>query len=156
MSTSNLTEVHNGLCHPGVTRLLHFVRTKNLPFSEDPEDVKKTCTDCKICAELKPQFFCLPNGKLIKATHPMERLSIDFKGPLPSATHNKYLLTVVDEYSRFLFTIPCPDINSTTVINSLDMIFALCGMPNYIHSDRGPSFMSNELKRHLSGRGSKK
>ena len=84
MSTSNLTEVHNGLCHPGITRLLHFVRTKNLPFSI--EDVKKICSDCKICAELKPQFFRLPNGKLIKATHPMERLSIDFKGSLPSAT----------------------------------------------------------------------
>ena len=26
-------------------------------------------------------------------------------------------------------------------------------MPNYIHSDRGPSFMSRELKHHLSGRG---
>ena len=38
-------------------------------------------------------------------------------------------------------------------MKSLDMIFALCGMPNYIHSDIGPSFISCELKRHLSGRG---
>ena len=83
----------------------------------------------------------------------MERLSIDFKGPLPSATRNKYLLTVVDEYSRFPFAIPCPDINSSTVIKSLDIIFALCGMPNYIHSDRGKSFMSHKLKNHFYGRG---
>ena len=143
MSTSNLIQIHNGLCHPGVTRLLHFVRTKNLPI----------CSDCRICAELKPRFFHALNGKLIKATHPMERLSIDFKGPLPSATRNKYLLTVVDEYSRFPFAIPCPDINSSTVIKSLDIIFALCGMPNYIHSDRGKSFMSHELNNHFYGRG---
>ena len=151
MSTSNLIQIHNGLCHPGVTRLLHFVRTKNLPFST--EDVKKICSDCRICAELKPRFFHPLNGKLIKATHPMERLSIDFKRPLPSATRNKYLLTLVDEYSRFPFAIPCPDINSSTVIKSLDIIFALCGMPNYIHSDRGKSFMSHKLKNHFYGRG---
>jgi hypothetical protein len=33
----------------------------------------------------------------------MERLSIDFKGPLPTATRNAYILAVVDEYSRFPF-----------------------------------------------------
>lgn len=31
----------------------------------------------------------------------MKRVSIDFKGPLPTASRNSYLLTVVDEYSRF-------------------------------------------------------
>ena len=29
-SSSSLHEIHNKLCHPGVTRMLHFVRTKNL------------------------------------------------------------------------------------------------------------------------------
>ena len=107
MSTSNLTEVHNGLCHPGVTRLLHFVRTKNLPFST--EDVKKTCSDfCRVETAILPSTKWQINQS---DTHPMERLSIDFKGPLPSATRNRYLLTVVDEYSRFPFAIPCPDIN---------------------------------------------
>ena len=30
-SPNKLSEIHDQLCHPGVTRLLHFVRTKNLP-----------------------------------------------------------------------------------------------------------------------------
>ena len=85
--------------------------------------------------------------------HPMERLSIDFKGPLPSSTRNKYIPTVVDEYSRFPFAIPCPDINSSTAIKCLDAIFALCGMPSFIHSDHGPSLMSSELKNYLTTRG---
>ena len=29
--SSNLVEIHAVLCHPGVTRLLHFIRTNNLP-----------------------------------------------------------------------------------------------------------------------------
>ena len=47
--TSNLDDIHAQLCHPGVTRLLHFVKSKNLPFST--EDVKRTCANCKICSE---------------------------------------------------------------------------------------------------------
>lgn len=147
----SITEIHDSLCHPGVTRLLHFVRSKNLPFSTD--DVKRVCASCKVCALQKPQFHRPVQGVLIKATQPMERLSIDFKGPLPSTTNNKYILTVVDEYSRFPFAFPCPNMHSKTVIKCLESIFGLCGMPSFIHSDQGPSFISQELKMYLSQKG---
>ena len=29
---SKLVDIHRSLCHPGVTRLLHFVRQRSLPF----------------------------------------------------------------------------------------------------------------------------
>ena len=29
------SDLHNSLCHPGVTRLAHFVKQLNLPFSLD-------------------------------------------------------------------------------------------------------------------------
>ena len=94
ISHTNLTEIHNSLCHPGVTRMLHFVKSKNLPFST--VEVKKVCSDCQICSELKPKFFRPSTaGELIKSLHPMDRLSIDFKGPLPSNSRNKYLLTII-------------------------------------------------------------
>ena len=146
--SSNLEDIHMQLCHPGVTRLLHFVKTNNLPFYT--ADVKRTCSNCKVCAELKPQFYKGVNGKLMKATRPMERLNIDFKGPLPSATRNKYFLTVIDE---FPFVIPTPDLSTATVIRCLNSIFSMCGMPEYVHSDRGKSFMSAELANYLTSRG---
>ncbi|XP_048577994.1 uncharacterized protein LOC125559879 [Nematostella vectensis] len=151
MPTSSLAEIHAALCHPGVTRMLHFVKSKNLPYSTD--EVKKTCAACRTCAELKPQFYRPEASVLIKATQPMERLSIDFKGPLPTSTHNPYMLTVVDEYSRFPFAFPCPNTHSSTVIKCLEQIFTLCGTPSYIHSDRGASLISHELKEYLSARG---
>jgi hypothetical protein len=102
MSSNNPEEIHIGLCQPSVTRMLHFVKSKNLPYST--EEVKKVCSACRSCAELKPPFYRPQQpGNLIKATQPMERLSIDFKGPLPTATRNAYILAVVDEYSRFPF-----------------------------------------------------
>ena len=92
-------------------------------------------------------------GNLIKATKPFERLNIDFKGPLPSQDLNRYFLQVVDEFSRFPFVFPCPDMTASTVIKCLTTLFSLFGMPAYVHSDRGPSFMSEELRVFLTEKG---
>ena len=83
----------------------------------------------------------------------MERLSLDFKGPLPSATRNTYMLTIVDEYFRFPFVFPCPNMHAKTVIKCLEEVFSLCGMPSFIHSDQGTFFMSQELKTYLFQKG---
>ena len=107
---------------------------------------------CSICAELKPRFLKNFNHKLIKSTSAFERLNMDFKGPLPSETRNKYLLTIVDEYSRFPFAFPCSDMSSATVIKHLNQLFSIFGMPAFIHSDRGTCFMSSELKQFLQNR----
>jgi len=142
-NSSKLFDLHKALCHPGMTRMYHWTRSKNLTFTLD--DIKRITTTCPICAEVKPKFFKQEENHLIKATSPFERLNIDFKGPLPSNTGNHYILTIVDEYSRFPFAISCRDISSTTVINSSWQLLSIFGMPAYIHSDRGSSFKSQEL-----------
>ena len=75
----NFRDIRNQLEHPGVIRLPHFIRSKNFPFSV--EDVKRICANCRVCAELKPQFYAKPTENLIKSMYPWERISIDFKGP---------------------------------------------------------------------------
>ena len=106
------------------------------------EDVKKVYSSSRICVEVKPHFYIPPEGTIIKATKPMERLSIDFKGPIPFVTSNTYLLVVIDEYSQFPFVFPCPNMHTTMIIKALDRLFSLTRMPCYIHSDRSVSFMS--------------
>ena len=148
-STPDLFDIHQKLGHPGISRLSHFVRTKNLPFSL--EDVKSTCLKCKICAEQKPRFYRKPQETLIKATKPWERISVDFKGPLSGK--NTYMFLVVDEFSRYPFAFACSNMTSSTVIHCLGQLFCLFGHPQYVHSDRGSSFMSHDLKKYLSDRG---
>ena len=80
-----------------------FVRSRNLPFSV--EDVRKITRSCWICSECKPRFHKPYKSKLIKATQPFERLNLDFKGPLPSTFKTRYMLTVVDEFSSFPFSL---------------------------------------------------
>ena len=138
-----LRQIHIDLCHPGITRLSHFVRSRNLPFSI--EDIKQVVSQCDACARLKPQYFKPKNPPMIQAMKPFDRLSLDFKGPLPTSSKNKYLLTIIDEYSRFPFAYPCSDIESSTVIRCLTDLFAVFGTPGSIHSDNGPSLISSEL-----------
>ena len=146
----SLESLHNSLCHPGVTRMTAFIRNRNLPYSV--EEVRNVTKNCRVCQECKPQFY-KPKSKLIKATHPLERLNIDFKGPLPSIDNNVYFLTIIDEYSRFPFVYPCSRMDTPTVISRLSNLFSFLGMPSYVHSDRGPSFMSKELKDWLHSKG---
>lgn len=42
---------------------------------------------------------------------------------------------------------------TSTVIKCLELLFSMTGMPDYIHSDRGRSFISQELKEYLLGKG---
>ena len=149
---NKLFELHASLCHPGVTRMAHFVKSKNLPYSI--EEIKKVTASCKTCAVCKPRFYKTEDNHLIEALKPFDRLSIDFKGPLPSTSGgHKYLLIVIDEYSRYPFAFPCKDMTSSTVIKCLSSIFSLFGLCKHIHSDRGSSFLSIELKTFLIERG---
>ncbi|KAJ8887173.1 hypothetical protein PR048_013388 [Dryococelus australis] len=149
-SMTRLFTLHEALCHPGETRIYHWVRSKNLPFSL--EDIRKITSSCRICDEVKPRFH-KHQGNLMKATQPFEIINMDFKGPLPSATRNCYMLVLIDEHSHFPFAFPCPDMRASTVINKLKELFSLFGAPAYIHTDRNSMFMTQEIKSFLSAIG---
>ena len=151
MDVNRLRDIHNRLCHPGVARMMHYIRVQNLPFSV--EDVRRMTSRCHVCNSEKPRFYKPPEAHIIKATKPFERLDIDFKGPVPSSTPNKFFLTVVDEYSRFPFIFPCRDTSAQTAIECLNQLFILFGMPAFVHSDRGTAFTSTEFQTFLTERG---
>ena len=151
LKPNSLKDIHEKLCHPGVTRLNHYVRSKNLPYSTT--DVRNIVQSCKICCEIKPNFHKPVEAHLIKAMQPFDRLSIDFKGPLPTRTKNKFLFNIVDEYSRFVFSFPCVDCTSSTVIKCFTSLFSIFGMPNFVHSDKGSSLLSSELRTFLHSNG---
>ena len=95
-----LDELHKALCQPGITRLFHYIKIKNLRFSFD--NVKNVVKACTECSEVKVKFLKpKDNFNLIKATKPFERISIDFEGLLPTTSGIKYMPVIIDEYSRF-------------------------------------------------------
>ena len=76
------------------------------------------CKSCEDCCKIKLNFYKPTPEKLIRTTQPFERLSVYFKRPLPkfSISENRYILTIVDEHSRFVWAFPCKDTSSETVL----------------------------------------
>ncbi|XP_076059501.1 uncharacterized protein LOC143036139 [Oratosquilla oratoria] len=80
-----------------------------------PIECKHSAVEKEACANVE-SFYKPHQTPLIKATQPFEHLSLDFKGPLPSNSGNRYM---VDEYSHFLFAFACQ--NMTTEPSRMSM-----------------------------------
>ena len=59
-------------------------------------------------------------------------------------------LSIVDEYTRECLALKADrSITSEDVIDTLAELFAMRGVPNHIHSDNGPEFVSKAVRRWL-------
>lgn len=87
-SSNSLRTLHNELCQPDITRMIHLVWSWNLPYSVE---IKKITTCCQICPEHKPWFYRPTPG----SHSTFRKAKCDFKGPLESKTRNQYLLTII-------------------------------------------------------------
>lgn len=141
-SVSELVSVaHKGMGHPGVQRLYQFLTARLGDTTNLRKCVEETIGNCDTCAQLKPRFPRVRNNTLIQSSKPWCRLSIDFVGPkVISNGGNRYLFTVVDEYSRYPFAFAIPQATTEHAVACLSSLFTLFGSPSYVHSDRGAQF----------------
>ena len=65
-----LADLHTRLCNPRITRQVHFIRIRNLPYSV--EEVKKVCAVCPTCVQLKSRFYTSRTSHLTKAMQLIE------------------------------------------------------------------------------------
>ena len=139
--------IHQEMGHPGMNRLKMYVE-KHFNIYGIENLVKDCVQNCSIWAKEKPRFFKIPTKSLIQSTKPWQRISIDFVGPKPSV-NNKYLFTVIDEFSRYPFAFSVSRITTKVAINCLKQLFTLFGPPSYVHSDRDSAFESQEFINFL-------
>lgn len=92
---------------------------------------------------------------MVKATQPFERIAVDFKGPLPrsKSSNNRFILTNVDEYSRFVWAFPWKDTSTSTAFKIYHELFGTFGTPNTIHLDRGSGFLPATMRKYFSDMG---
>ncbi|XP_052809259.1 uncharacterized protein LOC128237717 [Mya arenaria] len=80
-------------------------------------------------------------------SQPWEHLSADFLGPLPSGEN---LLVIVDYYSRWIEVFIMKTTTSEKIINCLDSIFCVHGIPVSLQTDNAQNFNSKELNDYLT------
>ena len=141
--------------HFGIVRSKHQLRS----FAWWPncsamlEQLVKNCSAC--CETDKAQVFRgVPNGKIITADEKFTTINIDIGGPYNGAPSNfKYLLLVVDEYSRWPEVYALDNTHAKQIVMSLKAYLARFGVPELIRCDEGSSFTSAEFKTFIIHQG---
>ena len=114
------------------------------------KDVQVYCQACHVCATKKNA------GRHRKAEMrrydvglPMEEIAMDLMGPFPeSDVGNKYVLVVVDSFSKWMEAYPIPNIEAKTVAEKLVLEFiSRFGVPMQIKTDRGRQFECELFKQ---------
>ena len=109
------------------------------------KDVKLYVKTCDVCARNKRGS--LPNRSGLKsyqAGSPMERVHLDFLGPLPKTdSGNEYILMMVDNFTKWVECIPLPSQTAeTTARSAINDFFSRFGYPYEIFTDQGRNFES--------------
>lgn len=104
----------------------------------------------------------LPNareGEIQSAERAIQSLQIihtDHFGPLKNAAGGfKYVLLIIDAFSRFTWLYPVKSTSSREVIKHFSTLFDVFGKPREVVSDRGTAFTSSEFTKFLSDNGIK-
>ena len=139
-------------CHDA-TSAAHFAERKTLHslrqrfwWPQIREDVKLYCRHCPTCQLCTRR--AVPAGHAPMATYhagaPYEVLGLDFMGPIsPTARRNRYILTMVDHYTRLTMLVPTRLQTAEATVNALVAQWVVhYGVPRIIHTDRGTNFMS--------------
>ena len=102
-------------------------------------EVVRTCPECQLGKDYKARH--VPKEH-INSPGPWETISIDVVGPLPvDEKSNRYIVTMMDVYSRYLIASPVKNDKASTVSRCLyESVVAYFGAPRSILSDRGAEF----------------
>ena len=141
---SVIRKLHDTLIHPGNSYQLKELK-KQFYWPNMDMDVKMFVQSCETCKQCKIQ----KNIKYVEyinyeATQMNEILHIDMVGPLPITEPGyKYLVTMVDRFSRYAMAIPVCDMEAMTVAKAMMRWISIFGPPKICISDQGPNFMSD-------------
>ena len=86
--------------------------------------------------------------QIVRSGYPMERIAVDILGELPETEDgNKYILVIVDYYTKWTESYPIPTMEASTVAEIMVKEFiSRYGIPSKIHSYQGRQFVSKLFK----------
>ncbi|KFM73065.1 Retrovirus-related Pol polyprotein from transposon 17.6, partial [Stegodyphus mimosarum] len=147
MRLNVLEELHDCAisAHLGIRKTVQRVR-EAVFFPELQKFTRAYVQSCPTC-QLNNYVNFRPAGFLnsIKSEFPNQIIGIDLLGPYPRSKVNKsrYLLVIVDHFSKWLELIPLKRASAKIVVDSiLNKYILKYGAPLKVISDNGPQFVS--------------
>ena len=144
---------HEKLIHPKITTLIKAMKSHFHIWGVENDRFKNTYSElnCEICLSTitlpKPGHY-----KHIKSFAVLERVQIDLtqivfgEEDILSKNGYKWVLTVIDCFSKFAWAYPLRSKESKPICDILCELFLREGVPIVLQSDNGGEFVSNIIK----------
>ena len=133
--------------HMGFLRTLHRAR-KSFYWPNMTADIRRYVSSCIDCQKRKWQgkeHAAL--GEFPSISYPLERVGVDLIEMTPSYSGNKYILTIVDHFSKYVTAYALPDKSADTVTNAMLQFITQNSVPKEIVSDRGSEFTNSLFQK---------
>jgi hypothetical protein len=134
--------------HLGVTGTYRIIR-QSFFWKGMIDDIKRWIKHCHPCQRRKNSKKNRQGlHKSVLQTRPFETVSIDLVGKFPTADGNKYILTIIDHFTRYPIAVPIPSKKAPVVAQALKthLFCAFPYWPRKIVSDKGGEFVNKALK----------
>lgn len=154
MRTEVLKKAHESITiHGGMAKTLYAIR-KNFYWPGLVTNVRDLVRSCEVCKQTKaPNTILRPEmGQPSVSIRPFQRIYIDILGPYPRSKNGHIgLLIVLDHLSKFHWLHPLRKFTTKSIqAFLLSNIFHVYGVPQFLVSDNGSQFRSNEFEVFLT------
>ena len=153
-----IAEVHDSFpnVHPGVMKTYCKLR-EDYYWPNMYRDITNYLSQCQICKAYKIANT-RPRGQRLyprTVSSPLDLLSIDLIGPLPSAFYGyRYILTMVDVFTKFVWLSPLKRADAKSITTAIESeVILRYGSPTNILCDNATVFRSTEFERFLRSYG---
>ena len=115
----------HSLSHPGIRASQRLI-TERFVWPRINRDVKVWTRACLACQKAKIHHRIKTSlATFAKPDSRFSHIHIDIVGPLPPSEDCKYILTVIDRFTRWPEPIPIPNIETETVAKAFISIYGL-------------------------------
>ena len=146
---NKLEEFHISTHHRGYDTLIKKFKDEKIFWKGITQDIKFYILNCSICQCKNHSNFKNPFIKQILFNKPKDQFIIDLTNcpdNIKNNTNYKYLLHIIDHYSKFLFGKLLEDKKAdNTVLNNIKNILYISGIPKEIGIDNGAEFTNKKF-----------
>lgn len=146
---------HDEIGHFAFDKTIERIK-QNYWFPKMNRFVQKYINSCLHCLYHKEHGGKKPGylHSVPKYARPHHTLHLDHLGPfIETQRGNKYLLVIVDGFSKFTYIKAVPDTSTKHTTEKLEEIFAVFGNPRRLITDAGTAFTSNAFKNFVEEKG---